>query len=127
MIYSSNRYPGQLLPVGAKYHYNMGKPLRDVAGLSGVSDDLRPRSIGAMAVTPDGEIVGERGSRLTRMSPALILVSIAIRGGLGYVAGRAMAPTAAKKNKYGWYGVLSGGVFGVTGLAVQGAVALSKK
>ena len=31
----------------------------------------------------------------------VLLTAILVRGGLGYVAGRAMAPSAAKKNSYG--------------------------
>jgi hypothetical protein len=61
------------------------------------------------------------------ISAGVVLGALLVRGGMGYVAGRAMAPTAAKKNAYGWWGVLAGGVFGVTGLAVQGVIALNKK
>lgn len=147
MILASNRVPGQLLPVGARYWYNGGKPLhtlKSVAGLSGLSGDLGAGDVltpeqAAMMIQAEasGEplktapIVNSPQSVVTAtaagVSAGVLIAAILVRGGLGYVAGRAMAPSAAKKNAYGWWGVLAGGVFGVTGLAVQGAVALSKK
>jgi hypothetical protein len=148
MILASNRVPGQLMPVGARYWYNAGRPLnalKSVAGLSGLSGDLgafgdtlTPEQAAAMIKAEASgqpvtdEIVVNTPSKAVAAKAAgvgagVLLTAILIRGGLGYVAGRAMAPSAAKKNSYGWWGVLAGGVFGVTGLAVQGAVALSKK
>lgn len=55
------------------------------------------------------------------------IVGLVVYGALGYVAGRAMAPTEADRNKYGWWGAAATSVFGVGGLAIQGAIALSKK
>lgn len=119
MMIFSDRVPGQLLPPGAPWHCNAGRPLtplQKVSEASGVSADLK-----AEAVKGLGEDVSAGASLIVTLG------SVVVRGGLGYVAGRAMAPTSKQKNKYGWIGALSGGVFGLTGIAIQGAFALSKK
>lgn len=138
MIFEDNRVPGQLMPVGARWWCNGGKPLhnplKSVAGLSGIDGDLRASAIKGLGVTSELE-AGPATTLETRKAMAaftgvtlgVLITALAVRGGLGYVAGRAMAPSAKDKNAYGWWGVLSGGVFGVTGLAVQGAVSLSRK
>lgn len=145
MIIASNRYPGQLMPVGARYWENVGRPinaLKQVTGMSGLSGDL-----GALGQTLTSEEAAAMiraessgGSQPVVNTPnraaaataagvgaGVVIAAVLVRGGLGYLAGRAMAPTAKDRNKYGWWGVLAGGVFGVTGLAVQGAVSLSKR
>ena len=137
------------MPVGARYWENVGRPinaLKSIAGLSGLSGDLGAAGDtltseqAAQMIMAEGSDVPSQQTTTPITSPStaaaaaaagvgtgVIIAAILIRGGLGYVAGRAMAPSSAKKNSYGWWGVLAGGVFGVTGLAVQGAVALSKK
>ncbi len=126
MIYSSQRVPGQLLPVGAKWNQNAGQPLhvsltgknlttlKGLGELSGISSDLRADAVAG---------VNDENMRMG----TLLILSLIIRGGLGYIAGRAMSPNVKDKNKYGWVGVASGGLFGVTGLAVQGLISMSKK
>lgn len=142
MIFASNRVPGQLMPVGARYWENVGRPinaLQSIAGLSGIAGDLGAPGDSLTSEQASQMILSEGQSPVINnpgaaaaaaaagVGAGVIIAAILVRGGLGYVAGRAMAPSAAKKNSYGWWGVLAGGVFGVTGLAVQGVVALSKK
>ena len=142
MILASDLVPGQLMPVGAKYWYNAGRPLnalKTVAGLSGLSGDLRgpltDEEAAAMIMaesrgeTPSTAITSPASAAAATASvgAGLVLAAILVRGGLGYVAGRAMAPTEAQKGSYGLWGIVAGGMFGLTGLAIQGAVALAKK
>lgn len=139
MILASDLVPGQLMPVGAKYWYNAGRPLnalKTVAGLSGLSGDLRgPLTDEEAAAMIMAESRGETpvtspasaAAATASVGAGLVLAAILVRGGLGYVAGRAMAPTEAQKGSYGLWGIVAGGMFGLTGLAIQGAVALAKK
>lgn len=130
------------MPVGARYWENVGRPLntlQSIAGLSGLSGDLGAAGDSltseqaAQMIMAEGKspVINNPGTAAAAaaagVGAGVIIAAVLVRGGLGYVAGRAMAPSAAKKNAYGWWGVLAGGVFGVTGLAVQGIVALSKK
>ena len=131
MMVSSNRVPGQLLPVGAKWWGNAGRPLTSMQGLGQTLTSEQAAALilneGTDVPSAQSSVVVREGSGFTRQSAAgAAVLGLLIRGSLGYVAGRAMAPSKSKKNTYGWWGVLAGGVFGVTGLAVQGAVALSK-
>ena len=113
MIVASNRVPGQLLPTGAPYHYNAGRSLSEtlkrVAAVSGIADDLKATAVRGLGATD---------------VPSLTTLGVFARGAIAYVAGRAMAHDKQHANMYGWAGVVMGGLFGVTGLAIQGAVSL---
>lgn len=126
MIQINNRVPGQLLPVGARYWANMGKPIN---ALQGLGQTLTSEEAAALILSEGSDVptapIATRAA--VGVGTNLIIAGVLVRGALGYAAGRAMAPSAAQKNTYGWWGVLAGGVFGVPGLALQGAMALSKK
>lgn len=105
---------------GPNRGYSLGRVLpivRDAKQILGTGDDATPVS------APSSYYSGISPAALA----ALAVLGIAIRGGCGYVVGRAIAPSADRKTKYAWWGVFAAVVGGTAGLAIEGAVALSHK
>jgi len=100
MITASNRVPGQVLPVGARYWYNAGKPIPALKSLSG---------------SPSLGFLGYE-------TPVLDFV---LNAGMGGVVGVALAKAKGGDATVGAaLGALSGGFFGLFGVAVQAGIAL---
>lgn len=99
-----------------------------VGALGDIGHILRSRR--ATGGAPDGLGQLTEGERKTAAWVAfgigLVLVRVAIRGGAGYVVGRAMAPNVADIPKYAWGGVLASVFLGTVGLGVEGAIALTR-
>lgn len=106
MMIMSDRYPGQMLPVGARWHGNAGAPIQWPPGkaISG----------------PDG--IGDTTSVMTG---AALVVAFTYRAALGYYIGSKLASRENKKPA-AVVGALSTGFLGVTGAAIT-ALAYGRK
>lgn len=113
MIIASNRYPGQLMPVGARYWYNAGKPIDALKHFGNPTSGLgSPDGLGGpLAVSG----LGEMGDK--EMTLAVRVVGMMISGGLGYYVGSKIARPDARRHA-GVMGALSAAVLGVPGVAL---------
>ena len=109
MTVSSNRYPGQLMPVGARYWYNAGKPIDALKYYGNPTSGLgSPDGLGGpLAVSGLGADL-ETSARV---------VGAIISGALGYYVGSKIARPEARRYA-GVVGALSSAVLGVPGLAL---------
>lgn len=112
MITSTDRVPGQLMPVGAHWWCNAGKPIDairtapPVSGLAGLG--------GPLAVSGLGATTGENFAVLGFLTQA----------GIGYLIGKAIGRGKKTEERDAMIGALAVGVFGIYGVGVQAAVAL---
>jgi hypothetical protein len=113
MITQKNRYPGQLMPVGARYWYNAGRPLEAILAASNPTSGLgSPDGLGGpLAVSGVGELSPEQLTATTRVLGALIAA------GLGYYVGSNIARPESKRFA-GVAGAISAALLGVPGLAI---------
>lgn len=92
-----------------------------LGALGQATEAIEQKKNGLVVFGPDGQPV----SRTTIF--AVLAVGLAVRGGLGYMAGKAMTPSGSKESTWAWTGVAAAIFGGTLGLGIQGAVALSKK
>lgn len=97
MILSSNRVPGQLLPVGARYWYNAGAPLNVSRATSGL-----------------GAVDAQVGT----------LLGALVAGASGYYVAKKLAPKDQKGA--GLVGAVTGAVLGAPGLALTAFIFAKK-
>lgn len=100
MIISSNRVPGQLLPVGARYWENSGRPISALEALTG-----KPTK----AISGFGDTVESAG---------LSLLGAIIRGAAGYYVGTKVVEDYKDRRTSGVIGALGAVFLGVPGLAL---------
>lgn len=122
MIVASNRYPGQLMPVGARYWYNAGQPLNamkyfgnPVKGL-GSPDGLG----GPLAVSGTGALTE------SQLDNAAWGLRILLTGALGYYIGTKLARSDARRFA-GVMGAVTSATLGVPGLALTTFLYAPKK
>jgi len=142
MINTSNRVPGQLVPVCSPWNGNAGLTLTPPAtsGL-GIHDcNHNPDGLGKFDLLSLSPMVqayrraqaeqaahglGQTGVG-TLIGGALVLYALTY-GTLGYFAGKAMAPSKQNEKGYATAGVLLAIFGGVVGLGAEGIYASTKK
>lgn len=115
MIVDTNRVPGQLMPVGANWWCNAGQSLNALKPVSGLSGPLSVSGLGALAKSSKASL-GVFGYNTP-------MLDFMLNAGMGYIVGRAMGQSS-NADRSGMIGALTGGFFGLTGVAVQAAIQL---
>lgn len=104
-------------PLRGRSAWKLAVQLSPLAGALGQINNAKNEKAAAQA---NGD---SAAAAVATAAVAMVVLGIVIRGGAGYFAGRAMAPTEAKKGKYAWGGALASVFFGALGLGVEGLIA----